>query len=205
MKQINNFGILVSITWSSNKWQDSAEDIDLEHSDFQYIKENWNAYESINFGHKKYPAEEDGTYIAYTPMFNRLPALDTSKNVKVVFFKSNDWHTKENYIVGLYAFPEIESSFVRKAEHPIYKDYQWGNLKSQVDNIVLFKNFLSISNERLTVDQFLPYTKKLGQQGFNYLHSDNVLRILDRVKDINPKQKDFLLVQSRLKKLILFD
>ena len=204
MKQINNFGILASISWNSKKWEDKPTQKDLSHSKFGFVIDNWSAHESLNFGHKKYPSEPDGTYIAYTPMFNRLPSYEGCKNVKVVFFKSNDWNTNQNYIVGMYAFPEIEDEMYREAEHELFEEYDWGNVKSKADNIVRFDKYLPISNETLNSDRFLPPNKKLGQQGFNYLHSDNVLRILDRARDINPKQNDLLVVSSRLKKLILF-
>jgi 5-methylcytosine-specific restriction enzyme A len=203
MKQINNFGILASITWSSNGWEGQTEEDDLAHSEFQYIKENWQAFESLNFGHRKYPSK-NGWYIGYSPMFNRLPSYEGSKDVKVVFFKSHNWHDNQNYIVGMYAFPEIDLEIKRKTKHELFKEYHWGNIQSMTDNIVRFNNFLPISNERLNIDRFLPYTKKLGQQGFNYLHSDNVLRILDKAKEMNPSQRDFQIVSSRIKKILFF-
>jgi hypothetical protein len=204
MKQINNFGILAAISWNSNKWEDEPTTKDLSHSKFEYVEENWHEHESLNFGHEKFPCEEDGTYIGYTPMFNRLPSYEGCKNVKVVFFKSNDWKTNTNYIVGMYAFPEIDEVFNREAEDPMFEDYDWGNVKSKKDNIVRFENYLPIKNETLHIDRFLPLDKKIGQQGFNYLHSDNVLRILDGARKLNPTQGDLLFVSSRLKKIILF-
>lgn len=203
MKQINNLGILAGIMWNSHKWGKSPTKADLENSKFAYVQDNEHGHESINFGQKKYPSEPDGSYIAYTSMFNRFPSAEESKNVKVVFFKSNNWHDGQTYIVGMYAFPEIDE-FYREAEHDIYSSYDWGNIKSEVSNVVRFDKYVPISNETLTKDRFLPLNKKLGQQGFNYLHSDNVLKILDRAREINPKQDDLFLVSCRLKKIILF-
>ena len=136
-------------------------------------------------------------------MFNRFPSLQESENVNVVFFKSNNWQNGENYIVGLYAFPEIDE-FQREAQDEIFEIYDWGNIKSEVSNIVRFDNYVPISNDTLTKDRFLPPNKKLGQQGFNYLHTDNVLKILDKARELNPNQPDLFLVASRLKKIILF-
>ncbi|MCW5923309.1 MAG: hypothetical protein KIS77_13275 [Saprospiraceae bacterium] len=63
MKIIPNFGILASISWNSNKWQDDPTDKDLKASKYDFVIENAHMHESLNFGHEIYPAEEDGSFV----------------------------------------------------------------------------------------------------------------------------------------------
>lgn len=202
MRTINNFGIIAAISWHSNHWADDPEDEDLDKSKFKYVQDNDHMHESLNFGHEKYPAEEDGGYIAYTPMFNRLPGIESSKYVTVVFFKSFDYHVKKNFIVGFYAFPEIDE-FERKADHPMYNEYDWGNVKSDPKNIVYLNNKIEIDNDIASIKGYLPKQTKLGQQGFNYLHSDNVMKILDQATKLNPDDWKLKAVKSSILKVLL--
>jgi hypothetical protein len=50
---------------------------------------------------------------------------------------------------------------------------------------VLFKNSIEISNEIILKENYVPKGKKLGQQGFNYLTFENVMRILDKATKLN--------------------
>jgi hypothetical protein len=184
-----NFGILASISWNSRNWTGPASAEDLKRSNYAYVKENHRMMEDLNFAYSQYPPEPDGTFIAYTPMFNRLPSHIESKYVEIVFFKSLNHQLNQNFIVGFYAFPNIDNC-LRKANHIIYEQYVdggiSGNVRSKTEHIVLFKNPILISETIVTSCQYLPAGKKLGQQGFNYLHSENVMRILDRATFLNP-------------------
>lgn len=178
MKIIENFGTLVSISWNSNHWKAEPREEDLKKSNYDYVKDNNRTHETLNFGHQKYPAESDGSYIAYTPMFNKLPAEEKRDKIKVVFFMSTDYkNSNKKKIVGCYGFPQI-GGFDRKANHFIFSDYDWGNIKSQVKHIAYFENYIEISNENIHQLGLLPIDKKISQQGFNYLNSDNVYNLL---------------------------
>lgn len=183
-----NIGILASMSWNSNKWKDDATDEDLDHSKYEYVKENGWMHESINFGYDVFPLELDGTFIAYTPMFNRLPSIEASKYVNIVFLRSLNYHKNKNYIVGFYAFPKIDKVF-REAKHKYYKYYDYGNIKSKPEHIVVFKKPIEISNEICEKESYLPLGKKLGLQGFNYLTYNNVFNILNKASALNPIDK----------------
>jgi 5-methylcytosine-specific restriction enzyme A len=184
-----NYGILTSISWNSNNWTAPAIDEDIRRSNYEWVKENHRMMEDLNFAYDLYPPESDGTFVAYTPMLDRLPAHEASKYVEIVFFKSLNYHINENYIVGFYAFPVL-GRFVRKANHSIYPKYidlgNSGNVRSKPEHIVSFQNPILISNAIVESGQYLPTGKKLGQQGFNYLHDDNVMNILEKAVTLNP-------------------
>jgi len=75
-------------------------------------------------------------------------------------------------------------------DHIIYSNYIdggiSGNIRSKPEHICLFTNPIPISDAISAQNQFLPPGKKLGQQGFNYLFSDNVIKILDKATSLNP-------------------
>jgi len=184
-----NLGILASVSWNSNRWAGPATKDDISNSNYEWVKENHRMVEDLNFAHLIYPPEADGTFIAYTPMFNRLPSSDESRYVEIVFFRSLNYHTSQNLIIGFYAFPEI-GNVQRRAEHEIYRRYpEGGNVKSKPEHIVLFENPVTISETIVKSYKFLPDGKKLGQQGFNYLHYDNVIKILDSSTILNPNDQ----------------
>lgn len=181
-----NFGILTSISWNSRNWTGPATNEDIQMSNYSWVKENKRMAEDLNFAHDLYPPEVDGYFIGYTPMLDRSPSREESKYVEIVFFKSLNYHLKEIYIVGFYAFPEF-GRYVRNANHDIYKKYQdISNIKSKPEHIVFLKHPILISDHIVTSCQYLPPGKKLGQQGFNYLNYDNVMRILDKASSLNP-------------------
>lgn len=190
MKIIPNFGILASISWNSNKWQDDPTEKDLKASKYDFVIENAHMHESLNFGHEIYPAEEDGSFVAYTPMFNRLPSIEKSKDINIVFFTSSDYQNgNRKCIVGFYGFPEIDEWFPREAKHPKFKEYDGGNVRANVEHIIYFENHLVINNENVSKLELLPEGKKISQQGFNYLNSDNVQNILKLVYQLNLKNE----------------
>lgn len=186
MKNTDNVGIIAAISWNSNHWQKQATKSDIDHSNFAYVKENGWMHEDLNFAHEILPCEEDGTFIAYTPMFKRLPSKAESKNLEIIFFRSLNYKLNKQFIVGFYACPTIDE-WPRQVKHELYEKYDWGNVCAPPEYIVYFKNPVEISNEIALLHNYLPKGKLLGQQGFNYIHYDNVLKILDKATQLNPQ------------------
>ncbi len=187
---IANYGILTSISWNSNKWADNPSTDDLKTSKYDYVKDNAHMHESLNFGHEKFPAEDDGYYIGYTPMFNRPPGIENSKNVNIVFFISSDYkNSNRKAIMGFYGFPVFGEWFARTAEHPFYKTYDNGNIKAFPENIIYFDTPIIINNDNVHEQNLLQEGKKISQQGFNYLNSDNVYNLIVLALQLNPANK----------------
>lgn len=193
--ETKNSGILASISWNSNLWASKATKEDISFSKYSYVMQNGRMHEDLNFAHEILPCEEDGTFIAYTPMFNRLPSKTASKYVDIIYFRSMNYKTKQNAIVGFYAFPTIKN-VDRLAKHKLYKQYSWGNVAALPENIILFNSFIEISNEIIIKEKYLPEGKMLGQQGFNYLHMGNVVNILTKALELNPKNKKLKKIKS---------
>lgn len=193
---ILNYGILSSISWNSNNWADHPSKDDLKKSKYDYVKDNAHMHESLNFGHDTLPAEEDGYYIGYTPMFNRPPALNNSRNVQIVFFTSSDYkNSNRKTIIGFYGFPFFGEWFTRHSEHELYKIYDSGNIKAFPEDIIYFQNPIVINNDIVQSNNLLPEGKKISQQGFNYLNSDNVYNLIKLALSLNPsnnKLKNFV-------------
>jgi hypothetical protein len=185
---ILNYGILASISWNSNNWADNPSEEDLKASKYDYVKDKAHMHESLNFGHDIFPVEEDGYYIGYTPMFNRPPDLANSKNVEIVFFTSSDYrNSNRKTVIGFYGFPTFGEWFKREAEHPLFKTYDSGNIMALPEHIIYFQNPIIINNETVQANNLLPEGKKISQQGFNYLHSDNVYNLIKLALTLNPK------------------
>ncbi len=183
-----NVGILASMSWNSNDWAGQATEEDILKSNFDYVKENGWMHEDLNFGFETYPLDEKGKFIAYTPQFNNLPSTEMSKDVAIIFLKSYNYKNGKNYIVGCYAYPEI-GNFLRNPDEPLYKMYDFGNIRSTPENIIKFNNGIVINDEICAVNGYLPKGKKVGKQGFNYLEYNNVLKILDRAVIQSPGKK----------------
>jgi 5-methylcytosine-specific restriction protein A len=188
---IKNFGILASISWNSNHWSEEPTTEDLKASKYDFVKDNAHMHESLNFGHEIYPSEDDGFYIGYTPMFNRPPAKENSKNVKIVFFSSSNYrNNKKKTIVGFYGNPIFGAGWVeREAEHPKFEKYDSGNVLAKPKDIIYFENPIIIDNEKVQKNELLPNGKKISQQGFNYLNSDNVYNLINLALLLNTKNK----------------
>lgn len=183
------FGILASIDWNSNKWQESPTKEDLEKIKFGFVEENNKTYTAINFGHEKYPTDENGYYAGLLPqLFTRTPDKEKSKSVNIVVLKATNWKDNKTYIVGFYAFPIFEKG---KKASPIksFKEDFETNIKAFPHDIYLLENPIHLNNDNES--KFLPEGKKLGKQGYNYLTKENVINILDAMTDKNdfPKLK----------------
>lgn len=187
---ILNYGIIASISWNSNKWANNPSTDDLKTSKYDYVKDNAHMHESLNFGHDKFPTENDGYFIGYTPMFNRPPDIENSKNVNIVFFISSDYkNSNRKSIMGFYGFPIFGEWFKRTAKHKLYTTYDSGNIKALPENIIYFDTPIVITNDYAQQNNLLPEGKKISQQGFNYLNSNNVYNLIVLALQLNPTNR----------------
>jgi len=192
---IDNYGILASISWNSNDWTDKATEEDLKASNFGHVKEYKIMHESLNFGIEKYPVESNGYYIGYTPMFNRPPSVENSKNVTIVFFTSADYKNKNKSVIGFYGYPEFGEIYYRADIPEDYKKYNYGNIKAKPQDIIYFQEPIVITHDVVIDSKLIPAGKSISQQGFNYLNSDNVYNIVAlalKANQTNSKLKSFV-------------
>lgn len=191
------FGLLASIDWNSNKWQDLSTQDDLKHSNFGFVKEHNITYTCLNFAHNKYPVNKDGYYQGLLPqLWSKSLDKEKSKFVEIVFIKSHNWHDKQNYIIGLYAFPQFQKG---KKPSPIASfsiDFEV-NLKALPEDIHLLENYINLKTSP-DIKKFLPIDKELGKQGYNYLTKENVYKILDTMSNLNPVDKKFSGIKRKL-------
>ncbi|MFN9113502.1 MAG: hypothetical protein ACK5XN_25805 [Bacteroidota bacterium] len=193
------YGILASIDWNSNRWKELPTEEDLDHSNFKYVVENGITFTAINFGHEIFPADAEGNYWGLIPqMAKTMPDVNKSRYVEVVFLKSNNWRDKQNYIVGIYAFPTFEKSFQPFPFKKLSTEF-FANIKAQPKNIHLLASPLKLLSKKDLVG-FLPPGKQLGKQGFNYLTEENVRNILDAITQQNPSDKKFESIKKQLVK-----
>ncbi len=197
MKEVlSNYGILASISWNSNNWTDNPSEEDIKASKYDYVKDNSIMHESLNFGIDKFPVEQSGYYIGYTPMFNRPPTMENSKNVTIVFFTSSDYkNSNRKAIVGFYGYPEFGETYYKSDIPKQFEMYNYGNIKAKPKDIIYFENPIIIDNDSVKELQLLPPGKKISQQGFNYLNSDNVfnlVKIAFSLNSSNLKLKSFV-------------
>jgi hypothetical protein len=75
------------------------------------------------------------------------------------------------------------------------------NIRSKVKDIYLLNNFINLSTH-LDLYKFLPAGKDLGKQGYNYLTKDNVLKIMDSIRKVNPKITEIEGVMLRILKFL---
>jgi 5-methylcytosine-specific restriction enzyme A len=211
MVQTANSGVLIPLSWDETKWE-GMTDPNLSNYRFSYIRDYLNACERMTFGHKIFPLENDGYYIGYCQEIFRLMFLDETfynassgefvdgyfishTDFKIIFFGSFNPEIKETYIVGFYAFPDIDWSKDRKVNLKIYKSFSFGNIRAKPEDIVRFENYLSL-NGRV----FSSMLKELKGKDRAYLTTENILTILDEAIKINPKQLDLKTAVRKLKK-----
>lgn len=196
MQTIPNFGILASVSWNSRHWKDYSTDEDVKNSMYKNPQESGHLTESLNFGQEIYPAEADGYYIGYIPKFDkahRSPSINVSKSVQIVFLRSKNYNGHVKYVIGFYGFPifgEVER-YTREANHVKFKSqfYNHGNIKSFVQDIVYFDNYLPITDESLQKLKILPEGKIISYRGFNYLDSNNAKNLLKKAIELNPENQ----------------
>lgn len=192
-----NYGILASIDWNSNQWKALPNQDDLKASNFGYVIEHGLTFTSLNFAHEIYPADEKGYYYGLLPqLWSRTPDKEKARYVEVVFVKSQNWKDKQNYIVGLYAFP-IFQNCRRPSPLPSFPEQFELNVKAKPKDIHLLENYIDLTLNP-DLKRFLPAGKELGKQGYNYLTKANVYNILDAITTLNPNDKKFSNIKLRL-------
>lgn len=72
MKNINNTGILAALSWHQHQWACEPDTVDTIRSKFSFVQEHRTLFESLTFGHKKYPCEKNGCYIGNTSTFQSM-------------------------------------------------------------------------------------------------------------------------------------
>ena len=191
-----NFGILTSIDWNSNRWKALPTSDDIGSSKFEFVQDNNTTHTYLNFGHLEFSSDVDGYFYGLLPQFwTKTPQ---SKNISIIFIKSQNWQDKKNYIVGLYLFP----TFDRKLLAPEIPGTATRvvNVKAQVKDIHLLDSFVELTNTN--EKKFLPKDKELGKQGFNYLTKENAMKILDAMTALNPVDQKLSNIKFRLIKSI---
>lgn len=187
MEIIEKTGVMASITWNSNRWMDKPTHEDLTSSKYDHVRDYQEAHESLNFAHQKLPSEKGGWFIGYSPILkDRLPSK--KHQIKVLFLISTD-HAgdKRRYVVGIYGFPQFAPWFDRTQRlHPLYRRYDGGTFRSKVEDIILLDHYLPIDNVSVQALGLLPAGKKISQQGWNYLNSNNVENLLQYALSKNP-------------------
>lgn len=196
-----NFGILASVDWNSNKWQDIATDNDLSHSNFGYVVDNGLTFTSLNFAHNILPSDHNGHYWGLLPqLWSRMPDKEKAKLVEIVFVKSQNWQDKQNYIVGFYSFPVFEKTKRISPVSSFNNDFEL-NVKAYPKDIHLLKNYINLTSNP-DLKKYLPKDKELGKQGYNYLTKENVFKILDAMSKLNPEDSKLSGIKFRLIKSI---
>ena len=192
-----NFGILASVDWNSRHWIDQSSEEDMHQSKYGYMIENDLTFTVLNFGHEKYPADDQGYYYGLLPqLWTNLPDKVRARYVEVVFIKSYNWHDKMNYIVGFYAFP-VFGRWIRPSPLESFKQNFELNVKAFPKDIHRPEHYINISDPEIQ-KSILPKGKLLGKQGYNYLTKENVFKILDLMSALNPDDTKLKTLKYRL-------
>ncbi len=188
-----NFGILTSVDWNSNYWKGLPTEDDIQNSKFGYVEENNITHTYLNFGHIDFEPDSDGYFFGLLPqLWSKTPK---SKNIRVIFVKSQNWQNQTTYIVGLYLFPILERKSLAPQISGVPKNREV-NIKALPKNIHLLENFMELN--AINEQKFLPKGKALGKQGFNYLTKENVLRLFDEMTNSSPNDSKLKQIKRRL-------
>lgn len=188
-------GVMVACAWNSNGWQGNASKGDYKNSRFGHVKETESMHESINFGHEIYPAEPDGSFIAFTPSFLRNPPAD---ECQFAFFLSKDYNDKQEKIIGLYGLPQFNRTYYREASSDAFDEFgdeNWGNIKSQVSDIIYFEK--PINADELIISRALG-GKRMAMRGFTYMPHDGCLFLLEEALKHNPQNNKIINLMTKL-------
>ena len=194
---VRNFGILASIDWNSNDWKEQPTEDDLNHSNFGFVVDHGITHTSLNFAHEKYPADDKGYYFGLLPqLWSKMPEKEKARYIEIVFIKAQDWGDKENYIIGFYAFPIFGKSKRPSPIPSITMDFEL-NVKALPKDIHLLDNHINLTTSQ-DLQKFLPKGKEPGKQSYNYLTKENVFKILDKMTELNPKDKKLSGIKYRI-------
>lgn len=179
---MKNYGILASLDWNSNQWQDAPTEADLENTPFEWVKKDQRSDTCLNFGHKLFPAEDENYYLGNVPHFgNSGVDPKNAAHINVVFFKSKNYQDGKTYIVGFYAFPQLIRTRNRKGTHEMFAHSLEGNIRAKAEDIILLKNPVEVNEN----DTFLPRNKVEEKTGYNFLKSKAVIDLLGKIKENN--------------------
>ena len=192
-----NYGILTSIDWNSNTWKSVPTEEDLRNANYAYVKEHGYTHTCLNFGHEEYPTDDEGYYYGLLPqLWSRSPDSNKARYIEVVFIKSYNYRDNQNYIIGLYSFPEF-TKCKRPSPIPEFPREFELNVKARPKDIHLLDNYVNLSSNP-DFKKFLPEGKELGKQGYNYLAKANVYSILDAMTKLNPDDRKLSGIKLRL-------
>ena len=183
IKSSENHGILVRIDWNENKWERPSNNLE-QAQNFGFVRENNISYTSFNFANDIYQAEPDGNWYGLVPAFgSKTPDIDKIRNLKFVILISN--YERQDYIVGLYAYPKIGNN-KRINKIPNFEEYDWINIGSTSSNIIRLEKYVDLST--------LNHKRALGEQevstmGWNYLNQSQTGYILDTMQKENNTNK----------------
>lgn len=183
MKSTENHSILVRIDWNDNKWEKPSSDLSLANN-FGFVKENNISYTSFNFAQDIYQVEPDGNWYGLVPAFgSKTPDMDKIRNLKFVILISN--FEKQDYIVGLYAYPIIGNK-KRIIKIPNYEEYDWINIGTTPFNIIRLEKYVDISslNQKRAIGE-----QEISTMGWNYLNESQTGYILDSMQNTNSENK----------------
>lgn len=196
-ENVKYYGILASLDWNSNKWQDLPTSEDLKNSKFSYVAEHKVSFTALNFAQDLYPPIEGDNYYGLVPhLWSKTLDKEKSKYVKVVFFKSHNWEDNKTYIVGLYAFQKFDKRKIPSPIPALRMEFD-ANISALPKNICLLSKFINLNNHP-DLKRFLPVGKELGKMGFNYLTKENVFKILDTITLANAADKKLNGIKFRL-------
>jgi 5-methylcytosine-specific restriction endonuclease McrBC GTP-binding regulatory subunit McrB len=182
----NNYGILASIGWNSSGWKGEPTESDLKNAkSFGWVNENNEMGESLNFAISP-DAKPHSYHIGLSPNFNKNPTHKDS--VKIVFMISTSPQSVR-YLVGCYAFPEIGSF---KRESFTNSVYEHGNIRAEVENILLLDNYLPASEIQLENE------KNISKQSFTYLSKKNTFDIIFQLLAINEGNKELKVIAQKI-------
>jgi hypothetical protein len=193
----NNYGILASVDWNSNQWKDLSTPEDLNHSNYGIVTDNGVTYTSLDFAHNEYPTDSEGLYQGFLPqLFTKTPDKEKSRLVQIVFVKSQEPLSKDNFIIGFYAFPVFQKGLKPSPIEVFTGNFDF-NIKALPKNIHLLENYINLNSYPI-FEKFLPKGKRLGKEVYNYLPKENVYKILDTMTSLNPSDKKLSGIKYRL-------
>jgi len=179
MKTIENTGIIVRIDWNENKWEMPSSNLEFAKK-FGFVKENNISYTAFNFAQEIYLPEPNGLWYGLIPAFaSKTPDARKTKNLKIVFIISN--FEKQDFIVGIYAFPKIGNTN-RKKLIPKFEEYDWVNIGAYPNETLRLENYVSLNNldkKRSIGDQ------EISTMGWNYINDSQVGYIFDSIQKTN--------------------
>lgn len=160
------YGAIVSIQWSNNGWTEAE---DISKSNYDWVRQHGKTFDCWNFSHEVHNI--DGWHVGYTSSFNtHLPTEEKRESIKYLFFRSLDFNTKENKIIGYYKDPQF-GAFTAS-------DGFEGNIRARIDDMVLFKNPILAKDIASVGYKSNGEPKEISKQGYTYINKEVVDTLL---------------------------